>query len=129
MKNNRIYDKVYSLQYRTSFQQIVNASTPVYFEASQNVLKNVRIKAISATPSTLNPNSLFDGFYLTLKNFNDENLLYNYPISDLQTINISPKNKLRLFDLTNINLKSSYWIYPQQTGFLPQILFTLHFYY
>jgi len=100
VKNNRVFDGIYTISIIGTVGQIVNVSTPQYFQ-NANYLSNKTVKAISVTE-----NSLSDRFLITLIDTSGTQLLFNTPFRDLlQTVNGNPNEKLRLFRLNNIDLQ------------------------
>jgi hypothetical protein len=116
-----------------NFGQTNNASTPIFF-TGYPVLRKKRIKAIAinpvGSPGSTNPSA---PYYLTLVNGNGEQLLYNYPMTDLmQTDGGSgnPLSRLRLFDLYDIDLLNSYWINQNNISWvISGSIMYLNFYY
>lgn len=104
IKNNRVFDGIYTISIIGTVGQTVNVSTPQYFQ-SANYLANKTVKAISVTE-----NAFSARFLITLVDTSGTQLLFNTPFRDLlQTINGNPNEKLRLFRLKNIDLQRSYY--------------------
>lgn len=128
MKNVRITDKIYTVPINVRFGEINNASTPNFF-SGYPALRNQRIKGIAVSPQ---PGRLAasDPYYITLVDGKGNQLLYNWPIWDLViTSSGSNTNRLRLFDLYDIDLLSSYWINSSNVGYVvTDTLFRINFY-
>ena len=127
MKNARLFEGVYTLPIQVQTGVINNASTPIYFTGYPYLLKK-KIKAINFN---LRQGATIPQYvYFTLYNSKGEQLVYNLPASDI--INSSqPANqtRLRLFDLYDIDLQKSYWIYSQNIGWIiTGTIFELNFY-
>ena len=104
IKNNRVFDGIYTIRIIGAEFQTVNVSTPQYFQ-SANYLANKTVKAISVTE-----NAFSDRFLITLVDTSGTQLLFNTPFRDLlQTVNGAPNLKLRLCKLNNIDLQRSYY--------------------
>ena len=104
IKNNRVFDGIYTIRIIGAEFQTVNVSTPQYFQ-SANYLANKTVKAISVTE-----NAFSARFLITLVDTSGTQLLYNTPFRDLlQTVNGAPNEKLRLCKLNNIDLQRSYY--------------------
>lgn len=119
----RIYDKVFTITYNLRVGQTVNPSTRYYFTGYPN-LKDIRVKAISVF--------LYDNreYFLSLADQNQNISLTNYPMRDLD-LAISPPTRLRLFDISGVDLTASYFILPG-SGFSPIVpirIFDVSFYY
>lgn len=130
-KQVRVYDNTYSLPIDVTVGQIVNSSTPKYF-TGYSYLRGKKIKAISIMPLLVNaPSGL--GLMLTLRDGNGKELLYNYPMSDLIVSNVqfgSPLNRLRLFNLYDLDLENSYWSQTQNVGYgAAQRIVIINFHY
>ena len=128
-KQVRVYDFTYSVPVDIVAGTIVNASTPQYF-TGYTFLRDKKVKAISVMPVLLN---LAGGIeiFLTLKNVADEQTIYNYPIQDLVvTFGGVNNNRLRLFNLENIELDNSYYLLSTNLGWgVTGRLFILNFHY
>lgn len=128
MKNIRITDQVYTIQQFVIGGQVLNTSTPVYFNGYP-ALKNKRIKSIVFNRRTGAGNAGY--IFFNIFNSKGEQLLTDYPASDLCNIsNPSIQTRQRLFDLYDIDLKQSYYIdtlnIPQPTT---RVYFELNFYF
>lgn len=109
-KNVRVYNEVFTLPVNVIGGTTNNVSKP-YFFTGYPILRGKRIKAIG-----INPNAEFftasdAPYYLTLVDGKQNQLLFNYPMTDLFLHDLfgNPANKLRLFDLYDIDLLNSYW--------------------
>lgn len=132
MKNVRCYNNIYTHRVIVAPGTANNGSSPMYFKASTNLLKNKTIKAIETVIFQPFPNSFTPApWYITLVNFNKEILLFNFPLVALSTINESPKGRLQLFNLFDIDINNSFWIVSGGTGWGPAITnpYNLIFYY
>ena len=128
-KQVRVYDFTYSVPVDIVAGTIVNASTPQYF-TGYTFLRDKKVKAISVMPVLLNLAGGID-IFLTLKNVADEQTIYNYPIQDLVvTFGGVNNNRLRLFNLENIELDNSYYLLSTNLGWgVTGRLFILNFHY
>jgi hypothetical protein len=132
MEYNRVFNNVYTLAVQVTAGVINNSSTPIYFNGYP-VLRGKKIKAI--TYSINNIPLAQNSYFLTLIDGNKKQLLYNYPVNNLQQNynlagNILPYNKLNLFNLYDIDLLNSYWIYPNNVSWtVTGVLFRLNFYW
>jgi len=124
VKNNRVFDGIYTISILATVGQIVNVSTPQYFQ-NANYLANKTVKAITVTQ-----NSLSDRFLITLVDTSGTQLLFNTPFRDLlQTSNGNPDQKLRLFRLNNIDLQRSYYTSVIPFGYtITGTIFNINFY-
>jgi hypothetical protein len=130
-KQVRVYDNTYSVPIDVTVGQIVNSSTPKYF-TGYSYLRSKKIKAISIMPLLVNaPSGL--GLMLTLRDGKGDELLYNYPMSDLIVSNVqfgSPLNRMRLFNLYDLDLENSYWSQTQNVGYgAAQRIVIINFHY
>jgi hypothetical protein len=130
-KQVRVYDNTYSVPIDVTVGQIVNSSTPKYF-TGYSYLRSKKIKAISIMPLLVNaPSGL--GLMLTLRDGKGNELLYNYPMSDLIVSNVqfgSPLNRMRLFNLYDLDLENSYWSQTQNVGYgAAQRIVIINFHY
>ena len=132
MKNVRCFNNVYTHKVIVAPGTANNGSSPMYFQASTNLLKNKTIKAIETVtfqpvgPLTPAP------WYLTLVNFNKEILLFNFPVGALSTTNETPvKGRLQLFNLFDVDINNSFWIVSGGTGWGAGVTnpYNLIFYY
>lgn len=128
----RNFNQVYTLEVQTTAGTINNSSTPIFF-SGYPVLRGKNIKAITyyvGNPPT-NPND----YYLTLVDGQKRQLLYNYPMNNLQQnydngVSFLSYNRLNLFNLQDIDLLNSYWIYPNNVAWIiTGTLFRLNFYW
>ena len=126
---HREFDKVYTVNYILAAQGSVATNVKNYFTGFP-FLRDIKPKAISVN-NILNT-AISDSSYLTVSNTNGNNVLFNYPLSDLYLNDDYPSAKLRLFNIDGIDLLNTYWIY---TGNVPfsviaqSTLFTISFYY
>lgn len=119
MKNARLFDGVYTLPIRVSAGTVNNPSTPIFF-TGYPYLKGKKVKAINynyRSGSAVNIYYIFFTFY----NSKGEQLIYNLPASDIinsssPSITIFNQTRLRLFDLYDLDLQRSYWIYTQNVA-------------
>jgi hypothetical protein len=114
MKNCRIYDNEYTLPVLRVGGVNYTPSTPVYF-GQNTFIEGKTIKSISAFSNLVPLGVTGDCYYITLFNTKGEQLLYNYPVDDLnntqyQNANYLTPLKLRLFNLKNVDLRRSYFI-------------------
>lgn len=135
MKNARIYDNLYTLPVIRQGGKNYTASTPIYF-GQNTFIEKIKVKAISAFTNLVPLNTTGDSYYLTLFDIYGNQLLYNYPVDDLNNTQwqatgySSPTLKLRLFNLENIDLRRSYFISPFNTPSITTFeAFRLTFYY
>lgn len=112
MKNVRIFDKIISVPVILAPGTVIQRNVQNYFPANPFVSKN-RVKAISITNIT----SLFSlDVYLTLVDSNNQSLINNYPCLPLTTSNaLFPDLRLTYFDIINLDLSRSYWVYGDTT--------------
>lgn len=122
----RIFDKVFTISYNLVPGQTVNPSTRYYFTGYPN-LKEIRVKAISVF--------LYDNreWYISLADRNKNIVLTNYPMRDLDLDLNAPaiQSRLRLFDISGVDLTASYFVLPG-SGFSPIVpikIFDVSFYY
>ena len=130
-KQVRVYDNTYSVPFDAVFNLVVSPSVPYYF-TGYNFLKNKTIKAISVM-DVYGINFANAGMMLTLRNVKGQDLLYNYPLSDLQVGDFSTGSntqKLRLFNLYDIDLNNSYYSQSVTIGYgFDARIFLLNFHY
>lgn len=126
IKNNRVFDGVYTISIISVENKTVNVSTPQYFQ-SANYLANKTVKAISVSQ-----NAIFNlqNALLTLVDTSGTQLLFNTPLTDLrQTVNGAPNERLRLVKLNNIDLQRSYYTSVIPFSFIITAnIFNIHFY-
>lgn len=109
-KQVRVYDNTYAVPFDANLNLVVSPSVPYYF-TGYNFLKNKTIKAISIM-DVYGINFVAAGMMLTLRNGKGEDLLFNYPLTDLQVGGFttgSNTKRLRLFNLYDIDLNNSYY--------------------
>ena len=130
-KQVRVYDNTYSVPFDAVLNLVVSPSVPYYF-TGYNFLKNKTIKAISVK-DVYGINFANAGMMLTLRNVKGQDLLYNYPLSDLQVGDFSTGSntqKLRLFNLYDIDLNNSYYSQSVTIGYgFDARIFLLNFHY
>jgi hypothetical protein len=130
-KQVRVYDNTYSVPFDAVLNLVVSSSVPYYF-TGYNFLKNKTIKAISVM-DVYGINFANAGMMLTLRNVKGQDLLYNYPLSDLQVGDFSTGSntqKLRLFNLYDIDLNNSYYSQSVTIGYgFDARIFLLNFHY
>lgn len=128
MKNVRISDRIYTVPISVRFGQINNASTPTFFQGYP-FLRGKKVKAVGVSPQS-GRLAAGDPYYITLVNGKGEQLLYNWPIWDLVITSAGVnRNRLRYFDLYDIDLLNSYWINSSNVGYIvTDTLFRINFY-
>jgi hypothetical protein len=115
-KQNRIYNKTYSVPIILTDGANFNASTPIYF-TGYHFLNDKTVKAITISPIERG-NPLFYPYprmYLTLQDTKGQQILYNYPVPDLiitskQNTTLNLESRMRLFKLPNVDLNNSYFM-------------------
>lgn len=125
MRDYSIFDNVYTAAVQSSGAFYPNVKQ---FFDGYPFLKYINVKAITVKANAL-PTQCF---YLTIVDKNKNQVLYNYPLQDLnQVSNSSAKvNNLRLFNINGIDLLSSYYISNTAFGSSATITqFYLNFYY
>lgn len=127
MKNVRCFDYVYTVPINVVTGVINNASTPIYF-SGYPFLRGKRIKAINVNNRF---GTTYDDTFFTFVDGAKNQLLYNYPASDLLNSSVpTNQTRLRLFDLYDIDLNNSYWINTQNIGWaVTGTILELNFYY
>lgn len=135
MKNARQYNQVYTHVVNVVANQPNNGSSPIFFKSGNDVLSKVTVKAIEFSGFGLGSFALGNApWYVTFVNDKEESLIFNYPIKDFVTYEGDPfsngGNKLRLFNLPNINLNKSYWFVASGVGWGASLnIFNINFYY
>lgn len=128
----RSFNQVYTLEYTVSAGTFINSSTPKYF-TGYPVLEDKKIKAITFYFPLIGTG--LNNYFLTIVNKKGQQLLYNYPMNNLQQnydngVSILSYNRLNLFNLENIDLLNSYFTSPLGIGYLvTTTLFRLNFYW
>jgi hypothetical protein len=110
-KNARLYNEVFTLPVNVIGGTTNNISKP-YFFTGYPILRGKRIKAISINPNGDTAFTASDApYYVTLVDGKQNQLLFNYPMTDLFQHDAfgNQANRLRLFDLYDIDLLNSYW--------------------
>lgn len=121
-----VYDGVITVPVTVRQFNVNNASTPVYFTGSP-VLRNKKIKGIVYYPVS----SLLNTVYFTFYNGNREQIVTNLPAQSIESDFVANgSNKYPAFDLYDIDILNSYWIYVNNVGWAASsIIFYLNFYY
>jgi hypothetical protein len=128
----RNFNQVYTLEVQVTAGTINNSSTPIFF-SGYPVLRGKKIKAITYYAGDI-PTSVNE-YYLTLVDGKKQQLLYNYPMNNLQQnydngVTYLSYNRLNLFNLEDIDLLNSYWLYPDNIAWIiTGTLFRLNFYW
>jgi len=126
----RVFDKIFTLPL-----QIRNvANVQQFFQYEVKEVSDATVKAISISYYFTTAGQV-NQCYLTVVNNRFEQLLYNYPLVDLQDTtdpSLAPfviTTRLRLFNLQNISLKHSYIITNDVGIPSPLLDCKLNFYY
>lgn len=128
----RNFNQVYTLEVKVTAGTINNSSTPIFF-GGYPVLRGKKIKAITYSKNTIQTS--VNEYYLTLVDGKKQQLLYNYPMNNLQQnydngVSFLSYNRLNLFNLEDIDLLNSYWLYPDNIAWIiTGTLFRLNFYW
>jgi len=132
MKVTRVYSQIYS--YSVQVDQPANDSIKTFFKSGLSDLKNKTIRGITVSNCFIGTPGQTDQIYITLLDRNNNTLLYNYPVVDLLDLtggnssNIN-KTRLRLFNLTGLELQNSYFFIVNVTGPIQGKIFDLNFYF
>jgi len=134
MAYTRIYENVYT--FPVYARELINANAKYFFDPCPEIKKR-HIKAISISYYNFY-NGYVDSAYISLKNSKNETICYNYPATDLMDnttqnglLSGTLNYKLRLFNLYDLDLNSSSYIYNHVTFNFPTNglpLFNLNFY-
>lgn len=134
MAYQRIYDNVYT--FPVYAKALINPNAKNFFDPCPEIKKR-HIKALSISYYNFYTGYI-DSAYITLKNGNNEIICYNYPATDLMDtttqntiLSGSLTYKLRFFNLYDLDLNSSYYMYNHVTFPFPtnnNPIFNLNFY-
>jgi hypothetical protein len=134
MPYTRIYENIYT--FPVYARELINQNAKYFFDPCPEI-RQKKINAISISYYNYY-NGYADSAFITLKNGKNEIMCDNYPATDLMDTTTQNslltgtlQYKLRLFNLYDIDLKSSYYMYnritfPFPTNNLP--LFNINFY-